>query len=729
MNARTTLPTRYRETPDVIRLPARAGDSTPGAQTVRIFLGTEDGQWRAERIFVYAVEQVRDPAREYEIHLMKNLAGFDRRRWRTGFTNYRFAIPELAGGHGRAIYNDVDQIYLEDPAKLFDLPLDGSGYLSVSAEDTSVMLLDCGAMRSVWNLEAARTCSKSELLASAMEADLTWHPLDGRWNARDTEYPRDQIRLLHYTALHLQPWRPFPETYSYHYNPVGDLWFDLERRADAEGYQVFTRNRPSRRSQRLPASFARIDDRDDEGELRVGFDLSNCVPGEDIPWVLDELFRSARNGVSLSVLAVDTVDDARVDVQRTMRTPDWWHEQVIAAARRHRCQRWHLETRTETGTRVFEAKPVADPPTVWLLEGHRRGDNQQLRRIAEALGWPYKSHRLHYNPLHMLPGFVLGASRAAVANPEALKPPWPDLLITSGKRSAPVARWIKQQSGNRTQLVCVGRPWSRLDSFDLILTTPQYRLPARPNIEHLLLPITSHPPGELQRSSQTTSPLALPRPHIAVLVGGNSTSCAFTTRAAGSLGRLASRLARERNGSLLVSGSPRTPKAAFRALIGGISVPNQTWEFGQQSCANPYREYLATADEIIVTGDSVSMLADALNTGKPVRVFPLPPSPLARLMTIVQAPVTWLRNHRRTYRGTPKQQGPFARAYDRLVILGILTPPRDLRHLHEVLANRKLINCSGQPAQDQQRLGAAELDRALERIRGLSSSGREVRDS
>ena len=76
------------------RCPATAPSPLP---PVRIFLGTEEGQYRAERVFVWSILQVRDPARVYEIHLMKNLAGFDRRGWRTGFTCYRFAIPDFAG--------------------------------------------------------------------------------------------------------------------------------------------------------------------------------------------------------------------------------------------------------------------------------------------------------------------------------------------------------------------------------------------------------------------------------------------------------------------------------------------------------------------------------------------------------------------------------------------------------------------------------------------------------
>ena len=90
---------------------------------VRIFVGTEPAQYRAERVFLWSVEQARDPSRVYEIYLMADLVGFDRRRWLTGFTNYRFAIPHFADGHGRAIYNDVDQIYLCDPAELFDMDM------------------------------------------------------------------------------------------------------------------------------------------------------------------------------------------------------------------------------------------------------------------------------------------------------------------------------------------------------------------------------------------------------------------------------------------------------------------------------------------------------------------------------------------------------------------------------------------------------------------------------
>ena len=82
-----------RAQPDLVVLGGRAGHTPSPAPPVRIFVGTELAQHRAERIFVWSIERVRDPARVYEIHLMKELDWFDRSRWLTGFSNYRFAIP------------------------------------------------------------------------------------------------------------------------------------------------------------------------------------------------------------------------------------------------------------------------------------------------------------------------------------------------------------------------------------------------------------------------------------------------------------------------------------------------------------------------------------------------------------------------------------------------------------------------------------------------------------
>src|SRR3546814_252240 len=240
-------PAGTRDEPELVALDPLSGVTPSEKPPVRIFLGTEPAQHRAERVFVWSILQARDPARRYEIYLMKDLKGFDRDRWKTGFTNYRYAIPDLAGKAGRAIYNDVDQVYLADPAELFDMDMQGAGQLCISERETAVMLLDCEKMAKIWQRpEAERGHKKIYFHDRVQSTPGMWRRLSGVWNARDHEYEPGVSKVLHYTTLQTQPWRPFPKVLRYRDNPNGDVWFEMERAADAAGFTLFTEERPSR---------------------------------------------------------------------------------------------------------------------------------------------------------------------------------------------------------------------------------------------------------------------------------------------------------------------------------------------------------------------------------------------------------------------------------------------------------------------------------------------------
>src|SRR5262249_56104476 len=98
-----------------------------------------------------------------------------------------------------------------------------------------------------------------------------------------------------------------------------------------------------------------------------------------------------------------------------------------------------------------------------------------------------------YSAANRLPNLLLGASLASVRSgaSSALAPPWPDLVLAASRRSVPVARWIRARSGGRTKLVHLLHAMAPLDLFDLVITTPQYRLPDRPTLLHL--PPPPHP--------------------------------------------------------------------------------------------------------------------------------------------------------------------------------------------------------------------------------------------
>lgn len=223
-----------RKMPACVRYDVEPDTAPSPKPPVRIYLGTQPEQHRAERVFLWSILQVRDPARVYEIYLMSELSGFDRSDWKTGFSRYRFAIPAFAGQTGRAIYNDVDQIYLVDPGELFDLDMGDRAYLSITQRETSVMLLDCKKLGPLWTYEDALVRKKKHFRAAA--ADL-WGELDRAWNARDWEYKPGKSKLLHYSTLHTQPWRPFPRELRYRDHKDAEIWFALERSAEVAGFR------------------------------------------------------------------------------------------------------------------------------------------------------------------------------------------------------------------------------------------------------------------------------------------------------------------------------------------------------------------------------------------------------------------------------------------------------------------------------------------------------------
>ncbi|MEB2344147.1 MAG: mitochondrial fission ELM1 family protein [Deltaproteobacteria bacterium] len=264
-------------------------------------------------------------------------------------------------------------------------------------------------------------------------------------------------------------------------------------------------------------------------------------------------------------------------------------------------------------------------PRVWLLMGHRAGDNSQVEALGEAIGWPFEIKRFVYQPWERLVNLPFASTLAGVVKERssALGPPWPDLVISAGRRNEPIARWIRNRSDAPMRLVHVGRPWAALESWDLVVTTPQYRLPRLANVLHNETPLHRVTPERLQEAAALWEErLAhLPRPRVVVLAGGPSGPYPFDARSGARLARDASALAARAGGSLLVTTSARTPREAIDALFRGVSVPSFLYRWRPGDPDNPYFGFLGLADQLVVTGDSVSMMTEACVTGRPVFLF------------------------------------------------------------------------------------------------------------
>ena len=277
------------------------------------------------------------------------------------------------------------------------------------------------------------------------------------------------------------------------------------------------------------------------------------------------------------------------------------------------------------------AEPVDN--SIWVLTDDRAGNVAQALGVAEALremaGRPFSTKHIRYTPLAKLP--LQGPSLLGLTGESrmALAPPWPRLVIGAGRRTAPVARWIKRQSGGQTRIVQIMYPGRRAaGDFDLI-AVPRHDCELPGGDATNILRITGAPHrlthAMLAAAAETWSPRFnhLRRPFVAVMVGGATHSRPFPAQAAADLGRRAAALAAELGGSVLLTTSRRTGADAEAALLENIPEPRYAflWSRGGD---NPYLGYLALADRIVVTGDSVSMCSEASATGKPVHIYAPP---------------------------------------------------------------------------------------------------------
>ena len=103
-----------------------------------------------------------------------------------------------------------------------------------------------------------------------------------------------------------------------------------------------------------------------------------------------------------------------------------------------------------------------------------------------------------------------------------------------------------------------------------------------------------------------------------MLVGGKSKAFDISPVRATALADDIERMVRNAGGSLLLTFSRRTPKAARAALTARLSpLPGLIWD-GEGE--NPYFAFMAAADAFVITEDSVNMVAEAAYTGKPIYI-------------------------------------------------------------------------------------------------------------
>lgn len=188
---------------------------------IRIFVGCAAGD-DAESQAVLEYTLRKQASQQVEIHWMQYSddpaspwRGWNTERWSTPFSGFRWAVPQLCGFSGRAIYMDSDCIVLADIAELWQQDFKpGKSVIAKGGRDGwrfCVTMFDCAAVRPhMMPIQEMRKRPDAHQMMIGRFRDATFvQPFAGNWNCIDGEDYADladpDIKLIHYSAEHTQP--------------------------------------------------------------------------------------------------------------------------------------------------------------------------------------------------------------------------------------------------------------------------------------------------------------------------------------------------------------------------------------------------------------------------------------------------------------------------------------------------------------------------------------------
>ena len=257
----------------------------------------------------------------------------------------------------------------------------------------------------------------------------------------------------------------------------------------------------------------------------------------------------------------------------------------------------------------------------WVLSDGAAGNENQALALARALGFDADVLRLAARApwRWFAPRIGPGAPRAFGADfARRLRGELPRLAIGCGRQAALATRLLKQRGGDAIRCVQILDPRIDPSAFDLVIA-PEHDALRGGNVLVALGALNSIDDAWLERSRADWPAFAsLPGPRTLLLLGGPTRALSLDRGYWRGLAAQVRLLLARDGGSLLVSSSRRSPpwlRDAARTAFADI--PGVQWH-GVADGPNPYAGFLAAADRIVVTPDSVNLLSEACATRVPV---------------------------------------------------------------------------------------------------------------
>ncbi len=266
---------------------------------------------------------------------------------------------------------------------------------------------------------------------------------------------------------------------------------------------------------------------------------------------------------------------------------------------------------------------------IWILADNRPGTFSQSVGLAEEIGFEYKVIQLDYSLLSTLPNFFFSKSllRITKKSRQDFKKLnyFPSVIISAGRRSAPIALHLKKQTKNQTKIIQIMNPNLNFKEFDFVI------LPKHDGVDEKEFSNVISTIGSLTKTNEKLISAEkekfsswfskINKTKIALLLGGSSNRTTFSKSSAEKLAKISSEIANNMNATLLVLTSRRTGPVLSETVKSNLKCDFRFFNWEEIKNENPYLAILGYADFFIITGDSVSMISEACSSGKPVYIF------------------------------------------------------------------------------------------------------------
>ncbi|MGA9334234.1 MAG: mitochondrial fission ELM1 family protein [Rudaea sp.] len=281
----------------------------------------------------------------------------------------------------------------------------------------------------------------------------------------------------------------------------------------------------------------------------------------------------------------------------------------------------------ESASACFDPPSTGASAPAWVVSDGIAGNERQALALARALDLQPQVLRIDLRApwSWFAPRLTLAASLALCAPMRSrMHAPWPALAIGCGRQSALVTRLLRSASAGKTFTVQILDPRIDPGRFDVVVTPGHDGLRGE-NVIQTVGALNGVDTAWLAEGlAQFPFLWQLPQPRTAVLLGGPRRGLALDGAWVDTLLTRVATLTQRDGGSVMIACSRRTPDAWRARVRGTLAAGCMHYWIDERDGRNPYQGYLAAADRIVVTPDSVNMLSEACATGKPVLTL-LPP--------------------------------------------------------------------------------------------------------